>query len=257
MTTQPYLRWRAMSLLVLTSVAGAACSGSTASVPLATKAGRKAVYVALGNGETAGNGVKNRIRDAWPQLVYRAAFPRATVFANFGQTNVTVEEALTSQLQPALTLEPTVATVNLTEDTFLTRNVTTFESRFGTLIRQLRRSGKTSVIVGNIPPGDREPGILACSPNPPAGSKPCQLDSTFDPQAESARDATFNAAIARVAAANGATLVDLSAAFLAARARGEEDAFWVGNDFSPNEKGHAFIARQFAPAVRAALKSRR
>ncbi len=257
MTTHPYLRWRAISLLVLTSVAGAACSGSTASVPAATNAGRKAVYVAIGNGETAGNGVKNRIRDAWPQLLYRSAFPRATVFANFGQTNVTVEEALTSQLQPALTLEPTVATVNLTEDTFLTRNVTNFESRFSTLIRQLRRSGKTAVIIGNIPPGDREPGILACSPNPPAGSKPCQLGSTFDPQAESARDASFNAAIARVAAANGATLVDLSAAFLAARARGEEDAFWVGNDFSPNEKGHAFIARQFVPAVRAALKSRR
>ena len=110
--------------------------------------------------------------------------------------------------------------------------------------------------VGNIPPGDREPGILACSPNPPAGSKPCQFDFAFDPQNENVRDASFNAAIARVATANGATLVDLHAAFLAARARGEEDAFWVGNDFSPNEKGHAFIARQFAPAVRAALKSR-
>ena len=252
----PYLRWRAISLLVLTSVAGAACSGSNASVPAATNAGRKAVYVALGNGETAGNGVKNRIRDAWPQLLYRATFPRATVFANFGQTNITVEEALTSQLRPALALEPTVATVNLTEDTFLTRNVTAFESRFNTLIRQLRRGGKTAVIIGNIPPGDREPGILACSPNPPAGSKACQFNSTFDPQAENTRDASFNAVIARVAAANGATLVDLHASFLAARARGEEDAFWAGNDFSPNETGHVFIARQFAPAVRAALKSR-
>ncbi len=249
-------RGRAGALLLLVSFVAAACSGSTASIPAATNAGRKAVYVALGNGETAGNGVKNRIRDAWPQLLYRSAFPRAAVFANFGQTNVTVEEALTSQLRPALALEPTVATVNLTEDTFLTRNVTAFESRFNTLIRQLRRGGKTAVIIGNIPPGDREPGILACSPNPPAGSKPCQFDSTFDPKAENTRDTAFNAAIARVATANGATLVDLHAAFLAARARGEEDSFWAGNDFSPNEKGHAFIARQFAPAVRAALKSR-
>ena len=248
--------WRASSLLVLMSTLGAACSGSTASVPAATNAGRKAVYVALGNGETAGNGVKNRIRDAWPQLLYRSAFPRATVFANFGQTNVTVEAALSSQLPPALALAPTVATVNLTEDTFLTRDVTAFESRFNTLIRRLRRKGTTAVIIGNIPPGDREPGILACSPSPPAGAKPCQFDFAFDPQAENARDASFNAAIARVATANGATLVDLHAAFLAARARGEEDTFWAGNDFSPNEKGHAFIARQFAPAVRAALKSR-
>ncbi len=251
-----FVRGRAISLLVLTSVVGAACSGSNASVPVVSNPGRKAVYVALGNGETAGNGVKNRIRDAWPQLVYRSTFPRATVFANFGQTNITVDAALTSQLRPALALEPTVATVNLTEDTFLTRDVTAFEPSFNTLVRQLRRGGKTAVIIGNIPPGDREPGILACSPNPPAGSKPCQFDFSFDPQAEAARDASFNAAIARVASANGATLVDLHAAFLAARTRGEEDAFWVGNDFSPNEKGHAFIARQFAPAVRAALKSR-
>lgn len=249
-------RVRAGALLLLLTFTAAACSGSTASIPVATNAGRKAVYVALGNGETAGNGVKNRIRDAWPQLLYRSAFPRATVFANFGQTNVTVEEALTSQLRPALALEPTIATVNLTEDTFLTRNVTTFETRFTTLIRQLRRGGRTAVIIGNIPPGDREPGVLACSPNPPTGSKPCQFDFAFDPQVENARDTSFNAVIARVAAANGATLVDLHAAFLAARARGEEDAFWAGNDFSPNEKGHAFIARQFAPAVRAALKSR-
>ncbi len=249
-------RWRTSFLTIVVSMVGTACSGSTASVPAATNAGRRAVYVALGNGETAGNGVKNRIRDAWPQLLYRSAFPRATVFANFGQTNITVEAALTSQLRPALALDPTVATVNLTEDTFLTRDVTAFEPRFNTLIHRLRRGGKTAVIIGNIPPGDREPGILACSPNPPADSKPCQFDSTFDPQAEDARDGSFNAAIARVAAANGATLVDLHAAFLAARARGEEDAFWAGNDFSPNEAGHAFIARQFAPAVRAALKSR-
>lgn len=257
MICEPLRRSTGFITVLVLSAIGTACSGSSvASVP-ATHAGRKAVYVALGNGETAGNGVKNRIRDAWPQLVYRAEFPRATVFANFGQTNVTVEAALTSQLPPALALKPTVATVNLTEDTFLTRNVGAFESRFNTLIRRLRRGGTTAVIIGNIPPGDREPGILACSPNPPAGSKPCQFDSTFDPQAENDRDASFNAAIARVATANGATLVDLHAAFLAARARGEEDAFWVGNDFSPNEKGHAFIARQFAPAVRAALKSRR
>ena len=250
-------RWRIPALtLMIVSVAGSACSGSKTPVPAATNAGRKAVYVALGNGETAGNGVKNRIRDAWPQLLYRNDFPRATVFANFGQTNVTVEAALASQLPPALALNPTVATVNLTEDTFLTRDVAAFESRFNTLIRRLHRNGKTAVIIGNIPPGDREPGILACSPNPPAGSKPCQFDFAFDPQDENARDASFNAAIARVATANGATLVDLHAAFLAARARGEEDAFWAGNDFSPNEKGHAFIARQFAPAVRAALKSR-
>ncbi len=244
-----------VATLMVALAAFTACAGSKVAVPGPTTAGRAVMYVAIGDGETAGNGVKNRIRDAWPQLVYRSTFPRAAVFTNFGQTNVTVDEAMVTQLRPALALRPTVATVNLTEDTFLTRDVATFETKFASLIRQLRRGGKTAVVIGNIPPGDREPGVLACSPDPPTGSKPCQFDSTFDLAAATARDAAFNDAIARVATTTGATLVDLHGAFLAARAKGQEDALWAGNDFSPNQKGHAFIARQFAPAVRAALKS--
>ena len=250
-------RTRRLGAILTLTLALNACSGAHRFVPKAENAGPRSVYVALGNGETAGNGVRNRIRDAWPQLVYRSAFPRATVFANFGQTDVSVDEALSSQLEPALALHPTVATVNLTEDTFLTRDPKMFEARFANLIRRLKRGGRTAVVIGNIPPGDREPGVLACTPDPPAGSQPCQLRSTVDLAAESARDGLFNDAIARVATANGATLVDLHAAFVRARASGKEDAFWAGNDFSPNEKGHAFIARQFVPAVRAALKSGR
>lgn len=250
-------RRRHLGTLLAVAITLTACSSARPAVPAATDAGAPLVYVALGNGETAGNGVHNRIRDAWPQLVYRAAFPRATVFANFGQTDVSVDEALRSQLKPALALRPTVATVNLTEDTFLTRDPAAFEATFARLIRRLRRGGRTAVVIGNIPPGDREPGVLACTPTPPSGSKPCQLRSTVDLEIEATRDDTFNAAIARVATANGATLVDLHAAFLRARAQGREDAFWAGNDFSPNEQGHAFLARQFVPAVRAALKSGR
>ena len=250
-------RTRRLGAILTLALVLNACSGTRPSSPKAANAGPRSVYVALGNGETAGNGVRNRIRDAWPQLVYRSAFPRGTVFANFGQTDVSVDEALISQLKPALALRPTVATVNLTEDTFLTRDPEMFEARFAKLIRRLGRGGRTAVVIGNIPPGDREPGVLACTPDPPAGSKPCQLGSTVDLAADTARDRVFNDAIARVATANGATLVDLHSAFLRARANGKEDALWAGNDFSPNEKGHALIARQFVPAVRAALKSGR
>ena len=34
--------------------------------------------------------------------------------------------------------------------------------------------------------------------------------------------------------------------------RGEEDALWAGNTFSPNASGHALIARTFARTIRAA-----
>ncbi len=238
-------------------VLGTACSGGSKATVAPTHAGPRLTYVALGNGETAGNSVKNRIRSAWPQIVYRTVFPRSAIFVNFGQNSVTIDEAADSQLPAALALAPDVATVELTDDTFLTRDVTGYEAKLERFIRRLQRGGRTQVVVGNIPPGDREPGVLACTPNPPAGSGPCQIGSGFDIDASNARDAAFNQAIAAAAAARHAPLVDLHAAFLRARAAGREDAFFAGNDFSPNESGHAFIARQFEPAVRAAVNSRR
>lgn len=239
------------ALLVL-----AACSdGSVA--PVAERApGRREVYVAIGNGETAGNGVRNRIRDAWPQIVFRTDLPRATVFTNFGTNDASVESAFAEQLAPALALEPTIATVHLTEDTFLTRDPVGYERNLTRLVRQLQRGGRTEVVVGNLVPGDREPGLLACLPDPPPNGPECRLGPISDLNRQTARDEEFNQAIARVAKATGSRLVDLNAAFLRARAAGTEDALWAGNDFSPNVKGHQLMAREFGTAVRAALKSR-
>ena len=105
------------------------------------------------------------------------------------------------------------------------------------------------MVLGNVLPGDREPGVLACLPDPPAGSGPCQIGPIDDLAAETANDDAFNAAIARVAAKTGAPLADLHAAFLAARARGQEDSLWAGNTFSPNASGHALIARTFERTI--------
>ena len=238
-------------------VIGTACSGGSDAAPAPIRSGPRLTYVAIGNGETAGNSVKNRIRSAWPQIVYRDVFPRSAVFVNLGQNSVTIDEAVTSQLEPALALAPDVVTVELTDDTFLARDTTGYAEKLRKFIRRLQRGGRTRVIIGNIPPGDSEPGVLACTPNPPPSSKPCQIGPNFDLEQSNARDAEFNRAIAHAAAAGHVPLVDLHAAFLRARAAGEEAAFWTGNDFSPNEAGHQFIARQFEPAVRAALGARR
>jgi lysophospholipase L1-like esterase len=244
-----------IALATVAAITVASCSGGVpATIPPAHR-GPHSVYVALGNGETAGNGVANKIRDAWPQLVYRAVFPRRTVFANFGQSDVSVSEALDTQLVPALALHPTVATVDLTEDTFLTRDVPGFEADLTTLVTRLQGGGRTLVVLGNVLPGDREPGVLACLPDPPAGSGPCQIGPIDDLAAQTANDDAFNSAIARVAEKTGAPLVDLHAAFLTARARGREDALWAGNTFSPNQSGHALMARTFARVIRAARKS--
>ncbi len=254
------MRARMVTVATALVLVGAACSSATNATVAPTKPDPRLTYVALGNGETAGNSVKNRIRSAWPQIVYREVFPRSAIFINFGQNSVTIDDAAHSQLTPAIALAPDVATIELTDDTFLTRDVTGYEAKLERFIRRLQRGGRTQVIVGNIPPGDREPGVLACTPHPPAGSRPCQIGDgtgTFDIAKSNAIDAEFNPAIAEATAARHVPLVDLHAAFLRARAAGQEDAFFAGNDFSPNEAGHAFIARQFEPAVRAALKSKR
>ena len=234
----------------------AACSSGAPSALPAAPTGTRDVYVALGNGETAGNGVKDRIRDAWPQIVYRDQLSKASVFANFGEQDVTVADALTDQLVPALALNPTVATVHLTDDQFLGTPVADFERNLTTLVRRLQRNGRTAVVIGTILPEDREPGVLACTPNPPANGPRCRIGAVGDPAEGNTRLELFNAAIRRVASATDARPADVHAAFLAARAAGSEDALWAGNDFSPNSAGHELLAREFGAAVRDALKSR-
>ena len=248
---------RSVAGLALLMVVVSACSGSRPETIPASKPGPRSVYVALGNGETAGSGVADQIRDAWPQIVYRNDLPLATVFANFGQTNATTAEAIAHQLPAALRLNPTVATIHLTDDRFGGVTVATFESRLTTLVERLQNGDTTKVVVGNLTPNDREPGVLACLPNPPPNGPECRIGPISDPTVGAQRTAEFNAAIARVTTQTGARLVDLHAAFLAARDRGGEDALWAGNDFSPNERGHALIAQEFGAAVRAVTSSGR
>ena len=108
-------------------------------------------------------------------------------------------------------------------------------------------------MLGNVLPGDREPGVLACLPDPPAGSGPCEIGPIDDLAAETANDDAFNAAIARVSHEDRRTPRRPPRRVPRRRAaRGGEDALWAGNTFSPNEAGHALIARTFERAIRAA-----
>ena len=124
-----------------------------------------------------------------------------------------------TQLVPALALRPTVATVDLTEDTFLTRDVAGFEADLTTLVTRLQRGGRTLVVLGNVLPGDREPGVLACLPTRRAGSG--SVPDRPDRRPRGARPRTTTRSTPRSPASpqkTGAPLADLHAAFLAARA---------------------------------------
>jgi lysophospholipase L1-like esterase len=99
--------------------------------------------------------------------------------------------------------------------------VDTYERQLTELVRALRRHGQTKVLVANTPPG------------PP----------TDDGTAE--RVAAYNEVIARVAAAEGAKLVDLHAA--AKDNRSPPSPSDTGLDLTPED--HASIAQVFADAL--------
>jgi lysophospholipase L1-like esterase len=61
----------------------------------------------------------------------------------------------------------------------------------------------------------------------------------------------YNAAIARVAAATGAVLVDLHGAGLTARQSGTEASLVSSDGFHPSDAGHALVAKAFAAAYAA------
>src|SRR5437667_5120333 len=66
---------------VLVALALPACSsGHPATAPVHDSTGPPGTYVAIGASETVGVGSDVPLRDAWPQVFFRTALPRNTVF---------------------------------------------------------------------------------------------------------------------------------------------------------------------------------
>jgi lysophospholipase L1-like esterase len=178
------------------------------------------------------------------------------VFVNLGVPGSTVAEAMTQQAPDAVRLAPALATVWLNVNDLLSGvSPGDYERRLAGLVHQLRRGGATKVLLANTPPLDQLPAYRACLPGgretracrlPDRGRllpQPAQLNSLI---------AAYNGAIARVAAREGATLVDLHAAGLTARAAGGEAALISADGFHPSTAGHQAVAGAFAAALRAA-----
>jgi lysophospholipase L1-like esterase len=241
------------ALLVL--CAAAACTTSRpVARPQATPSAAPLVYVAVGASESVGVGASDPLRNAWPQVFYRSALPRSAVFVNMAVSGSTVAEALAGQVPNAVALSPDVVTVWLNVNDLI-RGVTAagYEADLTKLLTALRRGGATKVLVANTPPLDDLPAYRACLPGTATTVSQCALGP--GPQGAVPLPATlnaavdaYNAAIARVASATGAVLVDLHAAGLAARQNGTE-ASLVGSDgFHPSDAGHALVAKTFATA---------
>ena len=214
-------------------------SSPTTPPPSSTSTGNGLVYVAVGASETVGIGADNPQRDAWPVVLHRTALKKAQ-FVNLGVSGSTVGQAINEQLPAALAAEPDVATVWLAvNDLTHLVPVQAYEQQLTSLVHQLRRDGETKVLVGNMPAVERLPAFRACLPDAPADAMPCQLPVVPEVAEIKAIVRTYNAAIARVVKAEGATLVDLS--------KGRDLTELTGTDgFHPSTAGHRLVAAHFA-----------
>ena len=241
----------ALAALTVAALAAACTGGSGDDAAPALPAGPAITYVAIGASETVGVGTDDPIREAWPQVFYRAALPTTAVFVNLGIPGATVADALDRELPQALDLEPDLVTVWLNVNDMVDGiSPSDYEARLDTLLSGLRRGGRTRVLVANTPPLDRLPAYLACRPDPPPDAPPCLVGINLPPPdaLETAIDA-YNRAIERAAEGNGAEVVDLHAVALAARAAGTEDELVSADGFHPSAEGAIVVAEAFAATL--------
>jgi acyl-CoA thioesterase I len=199
--------------------------------------------VAVGASDTAGVGADDPVRQSWPAVLHRRTLDGAE-YVNLGVSGSTVAQAVRDQLPAAVAAEPDVATVWLAVNDVLSLvPVATYERQLATLVSELRRGGRTTVLVGNVPALERLPAVRAClagaSSDAAAGGPQCRLPVVLTVADVRRVVAGYNAAVARVAAASGAVLVDLSQ---------EQDVAGLtsSDGFHPSTAGHRRIAREFA-----------
>jgi len=181
----PARRWAA-ALVPALVLASAACSGRAEDdVPAAAPDGPAEVYLAVGADATLGIGTEQPLVEEWPKVLFRTALPRDTVFVNAAEQGATVADASRGQVALAGEVGPTLVTVWLTRDDLAAGTpVADYEAALGDLVQVLGRGGKARVMVANAPEVTGVPAAAV---------------------------AAYNDAIARVARAEDADLVDLHA----------------------------------------------
>ena len=132
------------SLAVFTcALALASCSShsSGGSGAPATRSGSSSgsghdVLVTIGSDATFGDGLDNRLRDAWPQKLFHDSFAQSTILINAAQRSTTVERALGQQLSLAIEQHATVVAVWLGDlDLDAGVDTATFEDQLSQLVR--------------------------------------------------------------------------------------------------------------------------
>lgn len=202
-------------------------------------------YVVVGASDAVGYGADDPDAHAWPEVLRTTVLPAGCELVNLGIAGATVAVALEFELPAALASGATVAMVWLAVNDLLAGvPADTYESQLGGLVNALRRGGTTRVLVGNTPPLERLPIYVAFQADPD------RLDGSLPPpESISAAVAAYNDAIDRVAAEEGAELVDLHSAALAARAAGTDESLVGIDGFHPSSAGHRTLAASFAAVL--------
>ena len=227
-------------LLVFALMLGACSFGRPEVLPPPADTGPAPVYVAVGASETTGTGSDQPLRDGWPRVLHRIAMPPGSVMINMGVPGTTVAQAVAEQVDATLTARPNLVTIWLNVND-MTRGVSIpdYERQLESLIRSLRRSVTTRVLVANTPPLDQLPAYQAG-----------RLLGLPGPDVLNGLVGDYNAAVARVVQRTGTLLVDLHAAGMTARTAGTEATLVSRDGFHPNTTGHAAIAEVFAKVLR-------
>jgi lysophospholipase L1-like esterase len=146
---------RHLILTIAALVALAACSTGSKKgkgPPSAPSTGPAVTVLALGGSATEGDGVPDRLRDAWPYLVFQTAFPRSTIFVNGALDDATLQHALITQAPLAAQLKPDVVEVWLGADDVTARTpIPLFSAEFHQLLELLHSSGARRILVGDLP----------------------------------------------------------------------------------------------------------
>ncbi len=143
---------RALGAFLLALVL-AACAGTHRAAPVPAAAGGPAVkLVTIGGSATEGDGLADRLREAWPYLVYHDAFGRASTLVNAALDDATVENAISQQLPLVQEVKPDVVAIWLgADDLRQSTPMSAFTSGLTALIDGVRAVGTRTILVATLP----------------------------------------------------------------------------------------------------------
>ncbi len=145
------LRAPAAAALVMLAACSSGSHGAAPAHSIAPSAVRETV-LAIGGSATEGDGVRDRLQDAWPYIVFRDDLPALAAFVNGALDDATVAHALTTQAPLAKELKPEIVEIWLGADDLLAATpIPSFTLAFTRLVETLRADGAQRILVADLP----------------------------------------------------------------------------------------------------------